>query len=36
MADFLFHQDDIEGITQKSAMVFFKELKAVKEMVLIM
>jgi hypothetical protein len=36
IADLLFHQDDIEGVTQKCAMALFKQIKIVEKMVLIM
>ena len=36
IADLLFHQDDIEGVTQKHTMVLFKKLKIVEKVVLIM
>jgi hypothetical protein len=36
IADLLFHQDDIEGVTQKRAMALLKKLKIVENMVLIM
>jgi hypothetical protein len=36
IADLLFHQDDIEGVTQKCAMALLKKWRIVKKMVLIM
>ena len=36
IADLLFHQDDIEGVTQTRTMVLFIKLKNVEKMVLIM